>query len=287
MPEGDTIEALAGRIGRRFAGQRVDRSVTRDPRLTRLDLAGAVLTEAVATGKHLLLRFDSGITVHAHLLMDGRFDVGPASKAPEWKRRLEVWFPNGRLTAIDVPLLGHIATADEHEIVWHLGPDLCGPSAPDPADIATRLQVDPARPLSGALLDQRLAAGFGNVFAVEVPFLCGISPFQPVGTVAGLESLVRIGTALIRWSMGDNARNTTGRRLRGPSYWLYGKDGGRCPMCGTALVSRSADDTAWGRNTVWCPECQPLIPAGATVDEARARKRLALHPARRDAFEAV
>lgn len=287
MPEGDTIEALAGRIGRRFAGQRVDRSVTRDPRLTRLDLAGAVLTEAVATGKHLLLRFDSGITVHAHLLMDGRFDVGPASKAPEWKRRLEVWFPNGRLTAIDVPLLGHIATADEHEIVGHLGPDLCGPSAPDPADIATRLQVDPARPLSGALLDQRLAAGFGNVFAVEVPFLCGISPFQPVGTVAGLESLVRIGTALIRWSMGDNARNTTGRRLRGPSYWLYGKDGGRCPMCGTALVSRSADDTAWGRNTVWCPECQPLIPAGATVDEARARKRLALHPARRDAFEAV
>jgi endonuclease-8 len=286
MPEGDTIEALAGRVGRRFAGQRVGRCVTRDPRLTRLDLEGAELTEAVAIGKHLLLRFDSGITVHAHLLTDGRFDIGPESKAPEWKRRLELWFPNGRLTAVDVPLLGHIATTDEHEIVGHLGPDLCGPGAPGPVDIAARLQVDPARPLSGSLLDQRLVAGFGNVFAVEVPFLCGISPFQPVGTVDGLPSLVRIGTALIRWSMGDKARNTTGRRLRGPSYWVYGKDGGRCPICGAGLVARSADDTPWGRNTVWCPGCQPLTPAGATVDEARARTRLALHPARREAFVA-
>lgn len=284
MPEGDTIEALARRIQSRFAARRVERSVARDPRLTRLDLTGAVFTEAVAVGKHLLLRFDSGITVFAHLRMDGRFDVGAASKAPEWRRRLELWFPNGRLTAVDVPILGHLSTSAENEIVGHLGPDLCGAVAPDPAEIATRLQADPDRPLSGALLDQQLVAGFGNVFAVEVPFLCGLSPFQPVGSISGLEELVRVGTALIRWSMGDNSRNTTGRRMSGPSYWVYGHDGGRCPLCGASLESRAADKTAWGRNTVWCPECQPVRTSGTTTDLDRARRRLALHPARHAAF---
>ncbi|HUF96743.1 MAG TPA: DNA-formamidopyrimidine glycosylase family protein [Ilumatobacter sp.] len=284
MPEGDTIEALARRIDGLFAGQQVTRSVARDPRLTRLDLTGAVLVESLAVGKHLLLRFDSGATVYAHLRMDGRFDVGPASRAPEWQRRLELWFPNGRLTAVDVPVLGHVATSSEHEIVGHLGPDLCGAIVPDPAAVATRLQTDPERPLAGALLDQRLVAGFGNVFAVEVPFICGLSPFQPVGTIAGLDDLVRVGTALIRWSMGDNARNTTGRRMRGPSYWVYGHDGGRCPICGAALENRAADGTPWGRNTVWCPECQALKTDGAVANADRARRRLALHPARRDAF---
>lgn len=284
MPEGDTIEALARRIQSRFAAQRVTRCVPRDPRLTRLDLTGTVLVESVAVGKHLLLRFDSGTTVHAHLRMDGRFDVGPESRAPEWQRRLELWFPNGRLTAVDVPILGHLATSAEDEIVGHLGPDVCGVTAPDPAAIATRLQTDPERPLAGALLDQQLVAGFGNVFAVEVPFLCGLSPFQMVGTITGLDELVRIGIALIRWSMGDNARNTTGRRMCGPSYWVYGHDGGRCPMCAAALESRAADRTSWGRNTVWCPGCQAVKTDGALADVDRARRRLALHPARHDAF---
>ena len=87
MPEGDTIRRLAERINTRFAGQRVQRCVTRDPRLVGVDLAGAVLLEADASGKHLLVRFDDGRTLHAHLRMDGSFRVGPAATEPAWRRR--------------------------------------------------------------------------------------------------------------------------------------------------------------------------------------------------------
>src|SRR5690606_8415109 len=150
------------------------------------------------------------------------------------------------------------STSAEDEIVGHLGPDLCGEVAPDPIDIATRLQVDPKRPLSGALLDQRMVAGFGNVFADEVPSLCGLAPFQPVGAITEVGEVIKVGTALIRLVVGDNGRHSTGWRMRGPRYWVYGHDGGRCPLCGASLDSRSAEMTPWQRNTVWCPECQPV-----------------------------
>ena len=63
MPEGDTIRRLAERITRRFAGERCERSVTRDPRLVHVDFAGAVLRDADAHGKHRLNRFDDGRTL--------------------------------------------------------------------------------------------------------------------------------------------------------------------------------------------------------------------------------
>jgi endonuclease-8 len=104
MPEGDTIRRLADKITQRFAGERCTRCVTRDPRLVGLDLTGRTLLGADAVGKHLLIRFDDGRTLHAHLRMDGSFDVGPASRQPEWRRRVELWMTNGRLTAVDVPV---------------------------------------------------------------------------------------------------------------------------------------------------------------------------------------
>ena len=113
MSEGDTIRRLAQRIERRFAGQRCQRCVTRDPRLAGVDFAGAVLRQADARGKHLLLRFDDGRTLFAHLRMDGSFKVGPAATEPAWRRRVELWMEDGRLTGLDVPILGVVATANE------------------------------------------------------------------------------------------------------------------------------------------------------------------------------
>ncbi len=213
MPEGDTIRKLAERINQRFAGERVERCVTRDPRLVGVDLTGTTLVAADAVGKHLLIRFDDGRTLHAHLRMDGSFVVGPRSARPEWQRRIELWLTSGRLTGVDVPVLGIVRTADEAAVVGHLGPDLCGPEAPDLDEVVARLTDDGAAPLGGALLDQRNVAGFGNVYAVELPFLVGVSPNQPVGTITGLRDLVAVGTALIRTNTARGPRNTTGRRL--------------------------------------------------------------------------
>jgi len=280
MPEGDTVRRLADRIRARFLDQRCVRSFARDPRIAHLDLGGTRLIDVDAVGKWLLLRFDDQRTVYGHLRMDGRWDLGRRSQAPEWLRRLEVEFESGWMTAVDMPVIGVIATEREADIVGHLGPDLCGEFPPDIDAIVSRLDADVERPLAGALLDQRNVAGFGNVYAVEVPFICGVSPFQPIGSIVGLDLIVRAGSALIRTNAERGPQNTTGRRLHDASHWVYGRRRRPCPWCSTPLMGATEKETPWQRVTTWCPNCQDATPT-RHVDRARIDRALILHPARK------
>lgn len=284
VPEGDTLRRLASRITARFAGERVDRSIMRDPRLAGRDLAGRALVDADAYGKHLFVRFDDGRSLHAHLKMDGSFAVGRRSHEPEWKRRIELHLESGSLVGESVPILELIDTTREREITDALGPDLCAVAGPpDVADIAARLASDPQVPLTGALLDQRLVAGFGNIYVNDTPFVCGVSPFQPVGSIAGLSDLVAIGTALIRTNARLGVQNTTGRRMRTDARWMHGIGRRPCPVCGAKLHYRGPRATPWQRSITWCSACQPLADE-VTADAARARRLLALHPAMREPY---
>jgi endonuclease VIII len=281
VPEGDTIRRLANKIQDRFAGQRCLKTVTRDPRLVGIDFSGATLRGAEAVGKHLLIRFDDGRTLHAHLLMTGSWKVGPTAAEPAWRRRVELWFENGRLTGLDVPIFHVLPTSQEHTLIGHLGPDLCADQAPDVQEITDRLLRMRDVPLAAALLDQHNVAGFGNLYAVEVPFIVGVSPNQVVGTVGVLDVLVGFGTALIRTNAGRGPQNTTGRKLTTDDHWIYPKRGRPCPLCETRLDGWAEGKSPWKRVSTWCPTCQPLEAIRA-VDDLRARRLLALHPASRD-----
>ena len=278
MPEGDTLRRLADRINRTFRGAVVERGAMRDPRLSGVELAGRRLLEADAYGKHLFVRFDDGRSLHAHLLMTGSFAVGRASREPEWKRRVELWFADGRLTAESVPILGIVPSDREHEITDELGPDLCRPSGPpDPDEIAERLRRSSDVPLTGALLDQHHVAGFGNIYVNDVPFIVGVSPFQPVGAVEGLAGLVAVGTALIRTNAELGPQNTTGRRLATDARWVHGVGRRPCPVCGARLAYER--EAPWRRSITWCERCQPVVSDGRVVDLGRARRLIGLHPA--------
>jgi endonuclease-8 len=281
VPEGDTIRRLADKIRNRFAGQRCARCITRDPRLSGIDFTGAVLLDADAVGKHLLIRFDDGRTLHAHLLMTGSWTVGPAATEAAPRRRIELWMEDGRLTGVDVPILGVVRTTEEHTLISHLGPDLCATGQPDIDEIADRIRRDASVPLAAAMLDQRNVAGFGNLYAVEIPFIVGVSPNQTVGTMDGLDALVGFGAAVIRTNARRGPQNTTGRRLATADHWIYPKRGKPCPLCGTRLDGWAEGASPWRRVSTWCPTCQPIETRRA-VDIDRARRLLALHPARRE-----
>ena len=280
MPEGDTIRRLADKISRRFAGERCERCVTRDPRLVGVDLTGVTLVGADAVGKHLFIRFDNGYTLHSHLRMNGSWTVGPTAAEPEWRRRIELWMQTGRLTGIDLPVVELLTTEHEHQVVGHLGPDLCAVEPPDLDEVVDRIRREPAVALATAQLDQRNVAGFGNVYAIEVPFIAGVSPNQPVGSIGALDELVGLGAALIRTSAERGPQNTTGRRLNTADQWIYGKRGRPCPICATTLDGYDERESPWQRVSVWCPDCQRLEPM-RSVDGQRLRKLMALHPARR------
>ena len=194
MPEGDTIRRLAERINRRFAGERCQRCVTRDPRLVHVDFAGAVLREADARGKHLLIRFDDGRTLFAHLRMDGSFTVGPAATragVAAAGRAVDGGRPAHRRRRAGARRRRHGRRGPTSSATS--GPTSAARRCPTSTRSLERMAERPDEPLAGALLDQRNVAGFGNVYAVELPFVAGVSPNQPVGTVDGLAELLGLG----------------------------------------------------------------------------------------------
>ena len=83
MPEGDTVFLLARRLDRSLRGQRLERGELRVPAHATADLSGRILLEHDTYGKHLLARFDDGLTLHTHLRMDGSWSVvGPGKRLP-------------------------------------------------------------------------------------------------------------------------------------------------------------------------------------------------------------
>lgn len=277
MPEGDTIARLASAVRERVAGATVRSMVVRHPRLATLDLTGRTLVEASSHGKHLFLHFDDGKALHIHLLMQGKVVFGRPSGVEEWRRRFEIAFEDGqRVTGIDIPLLHHLASDATADYVGHLGTDLCGDLDLDMA--IQRIARDGSAHLSGALLDQRNVAGFGNIYAVETPFICGVSPFAAVADVDDLGALIAIGAALIRTNAVRGPQNTTGRKLHLTEHWMLDIKRRDCPLCGGNVEKRSGSQTPWRRRTAWCTRCQR--ETNHSVDRERVSKLLALHPAR-------
>src|SRR3954471_18126137 len=79
VPEGDTIHYAANRIRPVLAGRVPDEVRTLHPRFAAgrwaERLAGRAVRAVDARGKHLLIRFEGGLTIHSHLRMTGHWSV--------------------------------------------------------------------------------------------------------------------------------------------------------------------------------------------------------------------
>src|SRR5581483_2704904 len=114
--------------------------------------------------------------------------------------------------------------------------------------------------LKAALLDQRVAAGLGNIYASEALHLARLSPLRRASTIATRTgaprpAAYRLADAIKRVLAEAIGRTrTTGRRYRRSRFRVYDREGERCPRagCGCTIVRR----TQAGRSTFYCPVCQ-------------------------------
>ena len=257
MPEGDVVWYTARRLHEALAGQVLTRSDFRVPRYATVDLRGQPVTEAVARGKHLLIRTGNGLTVHTHLKMDGSWRVFPADRRLTESHKIRLVLANARWQAAGY-LLGTtdvLPTAKEDQVVGHLGPDLLGPDW-DAAEAVSRLSRDMNRPIGEALLDQRNLSGLGTIYMTETLFLRGVDPSRPVGSVDDLLAVAELGHRLLDANKGRFGHVTTGDSRPGRESWAYGRAGRPCRRCGTPI--RRGDQGPPGQERVrfWCPSCQ-------------------------------
>ncbi|MFF3322922.1 Fpg/Nei family DNA glycosylase [Streptomyces sp. NPDC002889] len=259
MPEGDNVWQTAQRLHAALAGRLLTQSDLRVPRFATADLTGRSVLDVTPRGKHLLTRIEGGLTLHSHLRMDGSWQVYDAGErrrgGPE--HQIRAILGNAEHTAVGyrLPVLELLRTADEDQVVGHLGPDLLGPDW-DPATAVAHLVADPTRPLGEALLDQRILAGLGNVYKSELAFLARVTPWLPVGELppGTPERLVATARRLLETNKDRPHRRTTatGSQL----LYVYGREGRPCPRCGTPVRKADQGDGSRRRPTYWCPRCQ-------------------------------
>lgn len=263
MPEGDTVWLSARRMHDALAGQELVRSDFRVPAYATVDLSGRTVHEAVARGKHLLLRLTADaqppLTVHTHFRMDGSWQLyrrGERWRRPGHQARLVLDTATRQAVGFLLHDVRLVPTKDEAELVGHLGPDLLGDDW-DAVEAVRRLATAPQREIGIALLDQRNLAGVGNLYRAEMLFLHGTSPWTPVGEVTDLPRLVDLGHRLLIANRDDWPQITTGDPRRGRQHWVFERAGRPCYRCDTPVRTARQGTPPTDRVTYWCPHCQP------------------------------
>ncbi len=265
------LKLTAERLGAALGGSPLVRAELRWPSVAGADLRGRTLVESVAYGKHTLLRFDDGRTLHTHLRMDGSWKVQrtgspeAAGRHPAVRAVLatEAWTCLGwHLGMVDL-----VRTRDEGTLIGHLGPDVLAPGfvgepgADGAAEGARRLVADPARAVCAALLDQRTVAGLGTIWMAESLFAERLWPWTPVGSLppARVRALLVTASRLITGAVAVGRR----RGLGAVERRVHGRHHKPCVRCGTpvALGSTTGQDVrpdqgALERVVYWCPTCQ-------------------------------
>jgi endonuclease-8 len=267
MPEGDTVWYTARRLHGLLAGQALTRTDFRVPQLATADLSGRQALDATPRGKHILIRVEGGVTIHSHLGMEGAWRISTPERpargggGPSHQIRAVLATDSGTATGYRLPLLELLRTDEESEALGHLGPDLLGPDW-DAGEAARRLATDPSRPLVEALLDQRNLAGIGNVYAAELCFLAGVSPWSPVAGLPThrLDKVIAAARNLLDANKEHTDRRTTQaltRRDRDRALWVYGRAGRPCHRCGTPVRKGTHGPPESPRPAYFCPRCQP------------------------------
>jgi len=246
VPEGDTLHRIAERLRPALAGKKLARFEA--PRLRGERPRSGELIEAVhARGKHLLIDFGGGLTLRTHLRMNGMWHLYRTGerwqRGPQYARAVVETDDGWCAVCFAAPTVETFhRRGGEPAALARLGPDLCEPDVDFDA-VLRRFEA-----LAGAgdeigdvLMDQRIAAGIGNMHKSEACFACGIDPFTPVAGVPEADRRRLYAAAH--------------RNLRAhPGNAVYGKAGRPCPRCGTPIKRRRQGPQ--NRSTYWCPRCQ-------------------------------
>jgi endonuclease-8 len=261
MPEGDAVFLTGKKLGKALAGKTLIRGEFRHPALATVDLSGRDVLDVHTVGKHLFTRFSGDLSLHSHLKMDGAWRIYPVG-AP-WRfpaHHARVVLAAEAVQAIGVRLhdLKLLPTSEEPALVSHLGPDLLDPqwTAEHAERAIAALAADPARELGLALLDQRVMAGIGNLYKVEMCFLLNVSPWTPVSEVDPAE-VVELGRKLLCANAWRHEQCTTGDLGRDRRNWVYERSRQGCFRCGGKVLVRDQGHDVQRRPTWFCPNCQP------------------------------
>ena len=215
-------------------------------------LVGRRVRAVERRGKHQLLHLDDGAVLHAHFRMNGDWYVGPVAEDPPRHARAALDLDDDtRVTLVDSRALATLALHPPGASpLPALGPEPTDPAF-DAATLRTALRTRRG-PIKTVLLDQRVVAGLGNIYAAEALWRARISPRAPANSLSP-QRVARLADAMrdvLTEAVASPGRYRTGEG--GVPLRVYDREGEACERCGTR-VRRIVQA---GRSTYFCPHCQ-------------------------------
>jgi formamidopyrimidine-DNA glycosylase len=291
MPELPEVETIRRGLDRRLRGACIVRVEVREPRLRRVvdqdalrTLVGRRVEGIGRRGKYLLAHVGDGVVWLMHLGMSGRLLLLPADAPVGEHEHVRVELdpsigqyadgshhrsrlaPDGKSARLalcyrDPRRFGwmRVGSAESFEELDGLGPEPLN----DPLSAETlraRLRGT-RRDVKAALLDQRILAGIGNIYANEILFHAGVRPTRRCTGVRRpeLEAIVRAtravladavarrGTSFSDYFDSDGMPGSFQKALA-----VFNRAGQPCRRCGRAVKRRRQG----GRSSFYCPGCQ-------------------------------
>jgi formamidopyrimidine-DNA glycosylase len=282
VPELPEVETVRRGLEQRVVGRRIldvevgrDRTVRRTSREALIaGLWGTRVVGAGRRGKYLVLPLDSGDAVMVHLRMSGQLLVAPAGSPRPAHTHVMARLSSGggrseeELRFVDPRTFGEVVVFDP-DLVEAEVPELVRLGVDPVADgldraMLRRLVLGRRRQLKALLLDQRVIAGIGNIYADEILHAARLHPERISATLTGREvtrlheSLHRVLQAAID-AGGSSLRDAQYVDLMGDTggyqqfHQVVDRAGAPCRRCGRGRIERRV---VAGRATYLCPRCQ-------------------------------
>lgn len=274
MPELPEVEIVCRGLRAKLVDKRIDRVEVRRPDL-RIPfpndfvprLTGRNVRSIDRRAKYILMHLDDGSVLICHLGMSGRMlisevlpDLGPHD-------HVLIGTDDGTYVVMhDARRFGLMTLArefelDAHPLLAELGLEPL--SASFDGAYLSHLLKGRRMPIKGALLNQSVVAGMGNIYACEALYHARISPRRLAMSVSGrraerlalavkcvLEKAISAGGSSLR----DYAQ-TSGELGYFQHHWaVYGREGEPCPNCDCESGVRRLVQS--GRSTFYCPTLQ-------------------------------
>jgi formamidopyrimidine-DNA glycosylase len=271
MPELPEVETVARGLRARLRGRRIREVRAHFPGVLTVgegcvEPAGGWWVESIGRrGKLLLVELEGGCCLSVHLRMTGHLSIEEPSAPLLPHTHVTALLDDGtQLRFVDPRRFGRLHLGRREDVhgtafLRTLGPE---PFDLDACALAERLAAHTAS-LKSVLLDQKVVAGIGNIYADEILFAAGLNPRQPANRLLPREigALTEAMCDVLRAAIdagGSTIRDY--RMLDGRAgghqevHAVFGRAGLPCRRCGATLRRSELA----GRGTHFCPVCQPL-----------------------------
>ncbi|MCK4244828.1 MAG: DNA-formamidopyrimidine glycosylase [Candidatus Omnitrophica bacterium] len=266
MPELPEVETIKRQLKRGILNKKIKEVIVKDkrlikgisPQIFKSKVEGKSIKDISRRGKVLIIKLEERLFLIFHLRISGLLILSKTTE--DFSRVIFRLGDNRLLNFCDARVFGEIRLIND----WQKLPFIKA-MGPEPLELNkerfVKLFEGKKAKIKPLLMDQKLLAGVGNIYAQESLFCAGIHPERRADRVRSgeLEKVHHCLTSILKEAIKKKGTSVdTYRQIDGqeggyiPFLQVYQRENKPCLNCKTTIKR----ELIGGRGTYFCPHCQ-------------------------------